>query len=107
MSEFFDATQLAIIAGVLAPPFISILQQPRWSARVRSVVTIVVAVVVGVVIAASQGAFDTPQLTLATVATVLVAAQATYSGLWKKLGVTSAIEGATSPSSSQGDRRAA
>jgi len=104
-SLFADSASIAVIVGVLAPPFIAILQQPRWSAGVRTFVTLIVAAVSGVIVAASQGALDSGKITAATIALVLVTAQATYASLWKKIGVTGKIEGATSPGSDSSTSR--
>lgn len=86
-----------LIVGVLTPPVVAIVQQPSWSTRTRSYVGVAVAVVFAVLTCLVDGSIGQGQTVLATIAAVLVASQTTYRELWRKIGVTGAIEHATSP----------
>lgn len=86
-----------LIVGVITPPLVAIIQQPGWSTQVRSVVGVAIAVLFAVVTCWVDGSLGHGQTLLATIGAVLVASQTTYRELWSKVGVTQAIERATSP----------
>lgn len=93
-----DTVSWGLILGVVTPWLTAIVQQPRWSNGLRAVVGAVISVLVGIGTCLANGDIHSGQTVLATIAVVLVAAQATYSQLWKPTGVAGAIESATSPS---------
>jgi hypothetical protein len=97
-----------LIVGVITPPIVAVIQQPTWSTQTRSIVGAGIAVVFAVVTCWVDGSLGHGQTLLATIGAVLVASQTTYRELWSKVGVTQAIEGATSPSpeGSPGDSQA-
>jgi len=94
------STSWALIAGVLTPLLTSLVQQPQWTNRTRSLVGVAVAIVIGILTCLAQGTLDLidtqPENVLATLALVLVASQAAYQSLWKMTGIAPAIERATS-----------
>ena len=94
-----DTASWALLAGVLTPLLTSLIQQPRWSPRARTVVAVVVSIAVGVMTLLASGAFkDGAQTILSTIALVVVASAAAHKNIWQPAGVTPAIEKATSPS---------
>lgn len=95
-----DSVSWGLVLGVVMPILTSIVQQPRWSDRTRTIVAWLLSAVGGIVTCLANGSFDEGQTMIATIAVVLVAAQATYVG-WKKTGLTGKIEQATSPTPPQ------
>lgn len=95
-----DTVSWGLILGVVTPLLTAIVQQPKWKwgRGLRAVVGAVISVLVGIGTCLANGDIHSGQTVLATIAVVLVAAQATYSQLWKPTGVAGAIESATSPS---------
>lgn len=90
-------TMLNLVIGFLSATFIiPIIQQPRWSAQVRSWITFAYSVVVGFLTS-----WVTGELSLKDIATsvlvVLITAIATYKGFAKPTDIAPKIEGATSP----------
>lgn len=97
-----DTVSWGLIFGVVTPLLTSLVQQPKWSSGLRAVVGALVSVLVGVGTCLANGDIHNGQTVLSTIAVVLVAAQATYSQLWKPTGVSPALESATSPKPSVG-----
>lgn len=95
--NLLDSVSWGLMLGVLMPILTSVVQQPKWSDRTRTIVGWTMSVVGGVVTCLANGSFQEGQTLVATIAVVLVAAQSTYVG-WKKTGLTGTIEKATSPS---------
>jgi hypothetical protein len=92
-----DTVSWGLILGVLTPLATALVQQPRWGTKTRAVVGALVAIVVGVVTCLANGDIESGQTVLATVAVVLVAAQATYKGFWQPTRIAPKVEAATSP----------
>lgn len=88
---------LGLIVGVLLPLLTSVVQNPRLTRPVRVLIAVGSAVLAATVTVIAAGQFD-PGNWLATVAAVLVAAQASFESIWKPSGVTDMIESATSKS---------
>lgn len=93
-----DEQALAVVVGFLSPLVLAMLQQPRWSNGVRSLVTFLWAAVVSLLILGVAGSLSGRTWVSATLL-VLVVTIATYQGFWKQTGVTRKIEAATSPGS--------
>lgn len=85
------------IVGFFAPPVIAIVQQAKWSNRVRAAVTFALAALAGAGTAYFQGDL-TGRRFVESGLIILVAGIATFQGFWKPTGITPAIENATSPS---------
>lgn len=86
----------SLILGTITPPLISILQQPPWSKPLRALVTLLVCCAIGFGNVWFHGDLSgTPLVT--SILVVLVATLATFRNFWRPLGVTGAIESATSP----------
>ncbi|MEW1657850.1 hypothetical protein [Streptomyces sp. NPDC093707] len=84
--------------GALLPLLTAIVQQPHWSASVKRVVAVVVALIGGVITVASTGGtglFSQGLPTLGTLAAVLAASQATFDLVWQPSTVTGRIEAKT------------
>lgn len=100
-SALADTASWGLLAGVLTPLLVSVVQQPKWTKRTRTIVAAAVAIVIGLLTCLTNGLLadvpQTPQTLLSTVALVLVASQGAY-GLFKTSGVAAKIENATSGS---------
>lgn len=84
----------ATIVGFLAPPVIAIIQQSKWSNRVRAVVTFLLALVAGAGTAYFQGDLTGKRFVEAAMI-VFVAAIAAFYGFWKPTGVAPKVEETT------------
>lgn len=96
-----DTELWSAAAGFIGSMFVlPLIQQPRWSERVRALVTLVWCVVVAAVTAYLTGAFDGVrdgrEWASASLA-VFIAAIVSYKGFGKPTGLTGALERATSP----------
>lgn len=95
-----DSITSGALVGALLPLLTAVVQRPAWSAEVKKVVAVVIALVAGVATVAASGGWEQFQhgtLTFATVTAVLAASQATYDLIWKPSKVAPAIESVTSP----------
>lgn len=95
-------TELAtwdLVAGFVSATFIlPILQQPRWTAQVRALVTFAWCVAVGLVTAFLTGGFDgghDGHAAVSSILLVLVSAIASYKGFAQPSGIAGRIEDAT------------
>src|SRR5512144_784388 len=95
-ADFADAQSRRVVVGVLPPLLTSVAQQPSWSRPTRVAVAVAAAVVFGVLTVLASGDITSGATLAKTIATVLVAAQASYESVWKPSGIASAIEHATS-----------
>ncbi len=95
-----DAMMWSVITGFLSATFVlPMIQQPRWSEKVRAAVTFGYCVVVGLGAAYLTGAFDRlndVRAGVSTVLMVLISAIASYKGFAKPIGIAERIENATS-----------
>ena len=92
-----DTASWALLAGVLLPLLTSVVQQPKWTKRVRTIVAVVVSVVAAVVTLLANGSFnDGPQTVLTIVALVVATSATMYKTVYVPLGIAPAIENATS-----------
>lgn len=104
-SVLTDTVSWGLILGVVLPLLTSLVQQPTWSKPVRAFIGLLAAVVGGLLTCLANGTMGNGQTVLATIAVVLVAAQATYKGFYQPTGIAPAVESATSPKPA-GTRRA-
>lgn len=95
-----ELVAIILAVGGLLPLLTSVVQQPRWSARTRTIMSVVVSTIAGLVTyVSSEGLnFDSPSAIVATVVGIIITSAAAYKALWKPTGATQAIEGATSSS---------
>lgn len=92
-----DTASWALLAGFLTPLLTSVVQQPTWTSRTRTIVATLASVVVGVITLLANGAFnDGPQTVLSVLALVVVTSATAYKNLWVPSGVAPKIENATS-----------
>lgn len=89
-----DADLLSLVVGFILPPFIALIQQPKWPDWFRALVTIAVCIAVGSLEAYLQGHLSAGSI-LRRIMFVAVSANTTYQGFWKHAGAR-AIENATS-----------
>jgi uncharacterized membrane protein YedE/YeeE len=84
--------------GALLPLLTAVVQRPAWSAGLKKVVAVLVALVAGVVTVATAGGWDQfrhGNLTTATILTVLAVSQASYDLVWKPSTLAPVIEAVT------------
>lgn len=90
-----NLAQWSALVGFLVPILVAVIQQPRFSRPVRTVIGIVMAVAAAVVTAAVEG-----KLTWNTWATsvifVVASAFTTYRNVWVPIGAADWIEAKTS-----------
>lgn len=96
-----DLQMWELVVGFISATFVlPIIQQPRWSAKLRAGITFVYCIVVGLGTAYMAGAFkgvDDVKTGISAVLLLLVTSIASYKGFAKPIGVAPAIENATSP----------
>ena len=100
-SVWTDSAQWLILAGVLTPLITSVVQQPKWTGTVRTIVGVVASVVIGVLTLLANGTLndvlnDGASTWLSLLALVVGAAAAAYKTIWVPMGVAPKIENATS-----------
>lgn len=98
-SALADTASWGLLVGIFTPMLVSVVQQPKWTKRTRSIVAVAASVVVGLLTSLANGLLSnndqTPRSVLSTIALVLVASQGSYQ-LFKTSGVSAKIENATS-----------
>ncbi|MEU7228945.1 hypothetical protein [Streptomyces chrestomyceticus] len=86
--------------GGLLPLLTAIVQRPHWSAGIKQIVAVAMALIAGVTTVISSGGLDLLQhgwLTFGTIGAVIAASQAAYDLIWKPSSLAPAIESATTP----------
>lgn len=91
-----DLELLSLVIGFFMPIIVAAIQQPKWSSGARAVITFLVCVIAGGVTVYFKGGF-TGQRIGTSALLILVAAIATYKGLWQPTGIAPAVEKATTP----------
>jgi len=86
----------SLIVAFIAPPVLSIIQQPKWTTEVRSAVMFFFAIILGLGTAFFTDAFNGKDI-VTSILIVMVGAISTYKGFWQATGVAPKIEAATSP----------
>jgi hypothetical protein len=81
--------------GFLLPQAIALLNQVKWTARVKSIVAFAACVIAAGITTVAAGDFDATNLILSAT-TVFAVARTSYAGLWRPTGLAPAIEEATS-----------
>jgi hypothetical protein len=89
-----DLQMWALIAGFLLPPVQAILQQSHWSNTARAICNFACSLLVGAGTAYFAGTL-TGRTWVQSSLVVLVAAIATYHGMWKPTGIAPTIEHGT------------
>ena len=96
--------EAAAIVGALMPMLVATINQPRWPKWGRALAAVLVSAAVGTLTAATSG--ELTGRTLAETITVVIAATlATYHLWWRRSGITTAIEVATSRAPAESTRR--
>lgn len=107
-----------LVAGLLLPGLISVVQQPHWSRPKRVAIAVAASVVLGTIAVFVSGQVDVGQLLdfqnvpaalsvwLTTIGAVLTAAQTAYESLWQPSGLARLIELVTSGHDPQADAEA-
>ena len=93
-----EIVAIILALGTLLPLLTSIVNQPRWSAKTRTVMSVAVSTLAGLVAYVTQFGFElTSVSTIVTfVVGVILASATAYRNLWKPTGVAPAIEASTS-----------
>ena len=96
-----NAQLVAIILAVggLLPLLTSFVQQPRWGKRTRTIMSVAVSVLAGLVTYVTQFGLNwtDPSTAVVTIVGVILASSTAYKTIWKPSGVSPALEVATSP----------
>ena len=103
MSQLIDfltanTTLIALLVGLVVPPLTSVIQQPSWSRRTRTVVAVIASIVIGFITAVATGAINDASQLVPTLIAVLLASEAAYQKFWAPSGISTSVEVATSPS---------
>lgn len=93
-----ETAQWSLIIGTLLPLLIAVLQRPSFKPWMRTAVMAVVCTGGALVNVDLDGSFGSARGVIAQVLLVISAAVLFHEHVWKTLGVTPAIEKATSPS---------
>jgi hypothetical protein len=86
---------LAAVVGLLLPLLIAVVQQQHWRQDIRAAVGFVICFVAAFVTAWVEGKLTAKDL-LSSFLVCYTLAQTSYHALWTKIGITQAIETATS-----------
>lgn len=95
---------VGVAIGAVTPVIISILSQPRFSQRARTVLAIGVSVVLGAVLTLSNSNIEGPVDYFALITSLYATCETFYQRIYKASGLAAAIEAATSrkPADSEG-----
>lgn len=95
-----ETASVILALGGLLPLLTAALEQPGWSARTRTWVSVAVSVLAGLVAYVTQNGLDfsSPSLIVTFLVGVTLASATSYKTLWKPSGVADKIENATSRS---------
>lgn len=98
-----DKLQLwSLVSGSLVPLVLAVIQQPKWSDQIRSLVTFAFSLLVGFLNVWLNGDLSKAADWTSAILIVLIAAVSTYKGFWKPSTIAPKIEYATSPTQPQG-----
>lgn len=92
----------SLVLGFLVPPILAVIQQPKWSQQVRSLVTFGFALLVGFGNVWLNGDLSKAADWTSAILIVLISAISTYKGFWKPSGIAPAIETKTSTTQAPG-----
>lgn len=87
----------ATILGVVMPPLIAIVQQPKWAGWLRATATVIICIIVGFVNVWINGNLHKGDDLVHSMLLVFVATIAAYKGFWKPSGISDSIRTKTSP----------
>lgn len=95
-----EAIAIILAVGLLLPLLTSIVQQPRWSKRTRTILSVAVSIVAGVVTYVTANGLhlvpDQPSTIVVFIVGVILASATAYKTVWKPSGVSPAVERVTS-----------
>lgn len=94
-------TVCAMLAGVLTPAIIAVVNHPVWSSEQKRLIALGCSVVVGILTVIGAGALTDFEVSIPTVVTLILsvvgAAQAAYAVFWKPTGLADTIETSVNP----------
>lgn len=106
MNAISSVQAWAIILGFVTPLITAVVKRPGMSKQAVQIISLIVAVVIGIGNLFVQGTLSNIDwnltTALASVVAVIGASQAAYALLWKPTGVEPAIDSATSPPATDG-----
>ena len=91
-----NAAAWAALAAFFMPPVMAVINQPKWSAQLKSLLAFAVSVGVAFVSVWVAGDFNAEDI-ISSVLVTLTVAQSTYHGFWKPTGIAPGIEAGTTP----------
>lgn len=96
-----ELVAIILSVGGLLPLLIAVVNQPHWSARVRTILSVAVSALAGLVTYVSENglAFESASSAIAVVVGVILTTATAYQTIWKPSGVARKIENSTSPNS--------
>ena len=98
-AEMTDLAMLTAMVSFLMPALVAVVQQPKWSGTVRTLVAAVTSALVGIAtVALQQPDLFTLETAVTAGLTIAMASMATYRAFWAPLGIER-LENATSPAS--------
>lgn len=97
-----DTAQLAsliVAVGAALPLLTSLVEQPTWSTRTRTVVGVIMSILAGLVTYVTQYGLDFSNVAalVTTIVGIALASGAAYKTIWQPSGIAPALEGKTSP----------
>jgi len=96
-----EAVAIIMAVGLLLPLLTSVVQQPKWSKRTRTVLSVAVSLVAGVVSYVTASGMnivpEQPSTIVVFIVGVVLASATAYKTIWQPTGTAPAIEAATSP----------
>lgn len=95
-----EVVAIILAVGGLLPLLTSLVQQPRWSNRTRTVLAVIVSIIAGTVTYVTMNGLDIvsgqPSSIITVIVGVILAAATSYQTIWKPSGVAPKIENVTS-----------
>lgn len=96
-----DVGPVGIIIGALMPPLIAVVQRSNWPKGARVAVAVVTSILVGLATTYAAGQLADVEMTVSSVlmvvSLVIAASQTAFNSLWKPAGVVQLVERVTTP----------
>ena len=98
-----EAVAIVLAIGGLLPLLTAAVQQPQWTARTRTVLSVAISVLAGIVgyVSVNGMDFSTPSKVVTWVVGVVLISSTSYKTLWQPSGVAPAVESITSHRTSE------
>lgn len=86
---------MALVVGAVLPPLIAVITQMGWTARVKSVVALLVCALAGAGTAYYDGTLSVVDVGR-SIMLVIISTQTFYRAFWKPTGIARMVEAVTS-----------